>query len=223
MTFLHILKSLDELLFEVSLWLLFYPRTLWRSVVHPLRTMRYALDELDKDEAAQFLVTLRPPIFLLLTVIIAHVVELALVGDSKVIASHSGAADLIQDDRGLVIMRIVAFALFPIVMAAVEARVADKPVNRDTLHAPFYAQCFLAAPFVLVLNLAGTGLRYPALADIIAVSAAAAASVAYMAAEAMWLKRSTGCGLARAVAGALAGYLICVAALWLLAGLLGGT
>ncbi len=223
MTFLHILKSLDELLYEVTLWLLFYPRTLWRSVRHPLRTMRYALDELGKEqEDAQFLETLRPPIFLLITVIIAHVAELAVVGDSKVIASHSGAADLIDDDRGLVIMRIVAFALFPVVMAAFEAWVARKPINRDTLRAPFSAQCFLAAPFVLVLNFAGIVLRYPEWADVIALIAAAAASVAYVWAEALWLKRSTNAGWKRALSGAIAGFVVCAVVLALMAWLLGG-
>jgi hypothetical protein len=222
MTFLHILKSLDELLYEVALWLLFYPRTLWRSFRHPLRTMRYALDELEKDEDEQFLETLRPPIFLLLTVIIAHVAELAMVGDSTVIASRAGAANLIDDDRGLVILRIVAFALFPVVMAAVEALVARQPINRNTLRAPFSAQCFLAAPFVLVLNFASIVLRYPQWADIIAIVSTALASVAYVWAEALWMKRSTDAGWSRALSGALAGFLICTIALALMGWLLGG-
>jgi hypothetical protein len=222
MTFLHILKSLDELLYEVALWLLFYPRTLWRSFRHPLRTMQYGLDELEKDEDSQFLETLRPPIFLLITVIIAHVVELAVVGDSKVITSHSGAADLIDDDRGLVILRIVAFALFPVVMAAVEAAIARQPINRDTLRAPFSAQCFLAAPFVLVLNFAGIVLRYPYWADIIAIISAATASIAYVWAEVLWMKRATGAGWQRSIIGSVGGYLVCIAALGLMAWLLGG-
>lgn len=222
MTFLHILKSLDELLYEVALWLLFYPRTLWRSFRHPLRTMRYALDELDKDADEQFLETLRPPIFLLLTVIIAHVAELAMVGDSTVIASRAGAANLIDDDRGLVILRIVAFALFPVVMAAVEAMVARQPINRDTLRAPFNAQCFLAAPFVLVLNFAAIVLRYPQWADIVAIVSTALASIAYVWAEALWMKRSTDAGWSRALSGALAGFLICTIALALMGWLLGG-
>jgi len=222
MTFLHILKSLDELLYEVALWLLFYPRTLWRSFRHPLRTMRYALDELEKDEDEQFLETLRPPIFLLLTVIIAHVAELAMVGDSTVIASRAGAANLIDDDRGLVILRIVAFALFPVVMAAVEAMVARQTINRDTLRAPFNAQCFLAAPFVLVLNFASIVVRYPQWADIIAIVSTALASIAYVWAEALWMKRSTDAGWRRALSGALAGFLICAIALALMGWLLGG-
>ena len=222
MTFLHILKSLDELLYEVALWLLFYPRTLWRSFRHPLRTMRYALDELEKDGGEQFLETLRPPIFLLLTVIIAHVAELAMVGDSTVIASRAGAANLIDDDRGLVILRIVAFALFPVVMAAVEAMVARQTINRDTLRAPFNAQCFLAAPFVLVLNFASIVVRYPQWADIIAIVSTALASIAYVWAEALWMKRSTDAGWSRALSGALAGFLICAIALALMGWLLGG-
>jgi len=184
--------------------------------------MRYALDELEKDEDEQFLETLRPPIFLLLTVIIAHVAELAMVGDSTVIASRAGAANLIDDDRGLVILRIVAFALFPVVMAAVEAMVARQTINRDTLRAPFNAQCFLAAPFVLVLNFASIVVRYPQWADIIAIVSTALASIAYVWAEALWMKRSTDAGWSRALSGALAGFLICAIALALMGWLLGG-
>jgi hypothetical protein len=149
-------------------------------------------------------------------------VELAMVGDSKVIASHSGAANLIDDDRGLVILRIVAFALFPVVMAAVEAMVARQPINRDTLRGPFSAQCFLAAPFVLVLNFAGIVLRYPQWADIIAIVSTALASLAYVWAEALWMKRSTDAGWRRALSGALAGFLLCAIALALMGWLLGG-
>ena len=145
-----------------------------------------------------------------------------MVGDSKVIASHSGAADLIDDDRGLVILRIVAFALFPVVMAAVEALVARQPINRDTLRAPFNAQCFLAAPFVLVLNFAEIVLRYPEWADIIALVSAAAASIAYVWAEALWMKRSTDAGWRRALSGAIAGFLVCAVVLALMGWLLGG-
>lgn len=222
MTFLHILKSLDELLYEIMTWLIFYPVTLWRSVRHPLRTMQYALDQLSKDDPEQFRETLRPPIFLLLTIILAHVVELALVGDSPVVASHSGAADLIDDDRGLVIFRIVAFSIFPVILAAVETRLSRQPINRDTLHAPFNAQCFLAAPYVLALSLAGIGLRYPEWADRGVWIAAGAATIAYLWAQSLWLMRSTRRGWKTALLGAIAGWLACMLILWMLALLLGG-
>ncbi len=37
MNFFNLLQSLDELLYEVMSWLVFYPITLWRTLVHPLQ------------------------------------------------------------------------------------------------------------------------------------------------------------------------------------------
>ena len=68
MTFFNILKSLDELLYELMTWLVFYPVTLWRSIRRPLSTMAYARAELERDHAEQFRQTLSPPVFLLVTI-----------------------------------------------------------------------------------------------------------------------------------------------------------
>ena len=35
MDFLKIIRSLEELLYEVMTWLVFYPRTMWRIVARP--------------------------------------------------------------------------------------------------------------------------------------------------------------------------------------------
>ena len=43
---MKLLKSLEELLYELVSWLLFYPITMWRSVLKPLNMMRYADTEL---------------------------------------------------------------------------------------------------------------------------------------------------------------------------------
>ena len=161
MRFILGLKSLDDLLYEVMTWLVFYPVTLWRSVRHPLRTMQYARSELGKEDSLQFRETLRPAVFLLVTVILAYVVELALVGESAVVTSQIGVANLIDDNQSMMIMRIFAFALFPVIMASVETSLGRKPIDRDTLEIPFHSQCFLAAPFVLALSLAITAIRAP--------------------------------------------------------------
>ncbi len=38
MSFFQILRSVEDFLYEVMTWLVFYPRTLWRVIRHP-RTM----------------------------------------------------------------------------------------------------------------------------------------------------------------------------------------
>ena len=223
MIFFHILKSFDELLYELMTWLLFYPITLWRSIRHPLRTMDYAKAELEKKGEEQFRATLRPPIFLFVTVIIAHLVELQLIGDSPIIYSKNGLADLINDDTSLIVLRIMAFALFPVAMAAIEARLADKPINRDGLQKPFYAQCYLAAPFALALSLASTGIRISnSNMEQGGVLLAMFASALYLGTEANWLARSTGRGWLRALTGAVVGFVICATIIAGFAALLGG-
>lgn len=42
MYFMKWLSSLDELLYEVISWLVFYPLTLWRTCTRPLGMMDYA-------------------------------------------------------------------------------------------------------------------------------------------------------------------------------------
>jgi len=223
MIFFHILKSLDELLYELMTWLVFYPITLWRSVRHPLRTMEYARSELKKQSRDQFRSTLRPPIFLLVTLVLAHVVELQAVGDSNLISKHSGLADYINDDTTLIIFRIIGFALFPVIMATIETHLLGEPVNRATLQKPFYAQCFLAAPFALALSLASTAIRYSnsdlQTAGVILVFVA---SALYIWAETAWLSRATPASGGRAFLSTIEGFAGCTVILTALAMILGG-
>lgn len=223
MRFIQGLKSLDDLLFEVMTWLVFYPVTLWRSIRHPLRTMDYARGELGKGDDERFRDTLRPPVFLLVTVIIAYVIELSLNGEDAVVTDQTGVANLIDDDQSMMILRIFSFALFPVIMASIETLLRRKHIDRDTLQAPFYAQCYLAAPFVLVLSLAVTAIRYPtASLELPAYLAALAASLAYVWTEADWLVRSAGRGWLRALLSAVGAFVACMALLWVLVWLLGG-
>ncbi|HUH09643.1 MAG TPA: hypothetical protein VLZ73_03745, partial [Brevundimonas sp.] len=69
MNVLTILRSVEELLYEVISWLLFYPRTLWMTVTRPLRTMRYSDSEQRDRPEQQYLETLSPPLFLVLSIL----------------------------------------------------------------------------------------------------------------------------------------------------------
>ena len=46
MDFLKLLRSLEEFLYELCTWFLFFPRTLYRVVVHPRRMAQYVDTEL---------------------------------------------------------------------------------------------------------------------------------------------------------------------------------
>jgi hypothetical protein len=152
MNFFNLLQSLDELLYEVMSWLVFYPVTLWRTLVHPLQMMDYS--DVEQGDAAdqQYTDTLSPPLFLLLSLILVHAAEIALVGNDAVIASKVGLAAFVSNNTDLIILRIVSFSLFPVMLATRMVRGQGLQVNRDTLRAPFYSQCYVAALLAIMLG-----------------------------------------------------------------------
>jgi hypothetical protein len=40
--FLKLLRSVEDLLFEVLTWIIYYPRTLWMVMRHPLQMIDYS-------------------------------------------------------------------------------------------------------------------------------------------------------------------------------------
>lgn len=163
MDFFKFIKSLDELLYEVMSWLLFYPLTLWRIIRSPLRAMQEAERELGDDEQLQFDDRLPPPLFLLLTLILIHVVELGLVGQADLVRNNRGLRGLISDDTSLIVFRILMYSLLPVVAASRLIRARGARLDKRLLKAPFYAQCYAAAVVALLLGvaaMAGVRTRY---------------------------------------------------------------
>ncbi|QNQ11489.1 hypothetical protein [Sphingomonas alpina] len=156
MNFVQFLKSLDDFLYEAMSWLVFYPITLVRTVQHPQSMMDYADTELGDREEEQYTDTLSPPLFLLLTLILSHLIELALVGENPIVKSNRGVSMLIDDDTSLLLMRLAIFSIFPLIMAAGLLRREGTRFTRKTLKLPFYSQCYVAAPFAFLIGFAAT-------------------------------------------------------------------
>ncbi|MGH6649774.1 MAG: hypothetical protein ACREB7_01450 [Sphingopyxis sp.] len=152
MNFFSLLQSLDELLYEVMSWLVFYPMTLWRVLVRPLKMMDYSDVEQGDASDEQYTDTLSPPLFLLLSLILVHGAEIALVGNEAVVVSKVGLSALVSTSTDLIMLRIVLYSLFPVMMATRMVRARRQRVDRDTLRAPFYSQCYVAAVLAMLLG-----------------------------------------------------------------------
>jgi hypothetical protein len=76
--FLKIIRSVEEFLYEAMTWLLFYPRTFWRCVRDPDWIIAYTDKELGESPGEQFTDLISPPLFLIISIVIAHGIELAL-------------------------------------------------------------------------------------------------------------------------------------------------
>ena len=143
MDFMRVLQSLEELLYELVSWLVFYPVTLWRTLTRPRQMMRYADVELGDSMEERYKDTLSPPLFLLLTLLFAHGLELALIAHRD----DGMLPDMLRNDTNLLIFRAFLFSFFPLLMAVRLLRHAGTALDRETLKPPFYSQCYVAAPF----------------------------------------------------------------------------
>jgi hypothetical protein len=151
MDFMKLLKSLEELLYEVVSWLVFYPLTIWRCLVDPLHMMRYADEELADQPQNQYDDMLSPPLFLLLTLLLAQSLSHAMPS----LYDDSALPPVLSSTANLLIARGVIFSVLPLVMAVTLVQRKKIRLTRETLRPPFYSQCYVAALFVLV---AGIGL-----------------------------------------------------------------
>jgi len=207
MDFMKLLKSFEELLYEVLSWFVFYPMTLWRAVRHPQQSVRRATAIAADDEAAED-DGMSPPLFLLITLLIAHGIEIAI--------RHGAAPDrlppLLQKDSNLLLTRAILFCIFPLVMAVLSLRGRGAALNRTTLRAPFFGQCCLVAPTALAVSAGAILLHLDAPAAVLAAAAiVGAATVWYLAVEVRWFAHTLGCRRGRAARLAVGGYLLSVA------------
>lgn len=145
---MNLLRSAEQLLYEVVSWLVFYPLTLWRCVMRPVSMIAYAEKELTREPGDQFADNLSPPIFLFLTLVIAHSIQSAIFPQTAVFQG------ILADQRSSLILRAVAFSLFPLLLGLQHVRLAGHHLSRKTLRPMFYAQCYVTVPFVLALDIA---------------------------------------------------------------------
>ena len=147
MDFMKLLKSLEELLYEVMVMLVFFPRTLYLTFRHPQRMMDYADTELGDVQSEQYSDTLSPPLFLMMCLGLGHVVELALPSSSE--AAMPG---FLQDTQNLLMFRVFMFSLLPLVLSLRLLSGLGIALDRETLRPVFYSQCFVTAPITLAIS-----------------------------------------------------------------------
>lgn len=196
MDFMKVLKSLEELLYELVSWLVFYPLTLWRTLISPMSMMRYADLELADRPEDQYDDVISPPLFLLITLLIAQGISTLM---PRGAADTAAEAALAASDTNLLIARGVIFGIFPLAMAVTLIVSKEIKVTRDTLRPPFFSQCYVAAPFVFLLGLAVDLMVIPGGDGVMAgLLTLLAAVLWYGQVEVRWFRLDLGIGPLRA-------------------------
>lgn len=179
-------RTIGEVVYEVMTGLLFYPRTLWRVLLWPAGGESEA--QASAEGRPPDLVS--PPLFLLISILLAHALDLFL-------RDELGEAP--APGLGPLMFRVVAFSLFPLVMAAGTLTRQGRPVDHATLREPFELQCLCAAPFALSLSVAVILVGSPAASTRSAgLAIGLAAVVWYLSVQTRWLRRRLAVGGFRA-------------------------
>jgi len=215
MDFLKIIRAVEEFLYESVTWLLFYPRTFWRCVRHPDWIIAYTDRELGESPGEQFTDLISPPLFLILSIFIAHGVELFL-GSRLPPTTMRFINDVAVSEQNLLALRALLFSVFPLTMATGLLRSRGIPIDRETLRSPFFLQCYLAAPFAIVASSSAAFLRaHGPLYWIIGGVMLATSLIWYVVVQTRWMYAHVGEGWWRAFTLAT-GYLllaVCLVAL----------
>jgi hypothetical protein len=201
MDFVRIIRSLEELLYEVMTWIIFYPRTMVRILFNPTQMTLYSEAELGDAPEQQYTDSLSPPLLLMLTIVLTHGIELA-VGLKATSSLKAGSefAKFMTNEQNLLIVRALVTAIVPLVIALVALRASRTPLDRNTLRQPFFSQCFLITPFAFVFSLSTIIGRLPgAVAGGVAPLLFFGAVIWLVWAETRWFGRQHGIGLRQAV------------------------
>lgn len=160
MDFFAIIRSLEELLYEVMSWLIFYPRTLWRTLVNPTAIAAYSDAEQDDKPAEQYADTLSPPLLLMITMVLTYALAHGIAPTQLKTTTEAGK-EIASSAKNLLLLRALIFAIIPLVIATIALRRNHVAIDRTTLRRPFYSQCFLVTPFALMVQIAIAIQRLP--------------------------------------------------------------
>lgn len=151
MDLMRLLRSLEEFLYELVGWLVFYPRTFWRILLHPGAIARYTRLELAQEQDRQFSEAISPVLMLVLSVVLAHALEMALKMPLPPNQAPLGQL-LFGSEQGLLLTRSAVFSVFALGAALGTLGQQRQPITRDTLREPFSIQAFLVCPFVVLFS-----------------------------------------------------------------------
>jgi hypothetical protein len=206
MDFVKLLRSFEEFLYEMMAWLLFYPRTLWRVTCQPLAMMRYSDAEQHDKIERQYDDAISPPRFLMISILVTHLLEMAVHHNG---ALREGIRGIFQTDQTFLLLRCVVASLYPLIFASALLRRMQVPLDRDSLRPPFFAQCYVTAPFILFASLAFIGARMENLAVTIASGLVwLAATLWYLGVQTRWFQERAQMERRRAFGLALGLYLL---------------
>lgn len=149
-------KSLDELIFDVMMWAIFYPYTLVRVLFWPGKMIDYVADELKKDPEKEELFDrgLSPPLFLFLSIVIAWMISPDVSGLMKAQSTTAIGKAINESSMTMLTYRLALFCTFPFAGALIYEWRTPGGISRKSFRLPFFQQAYLCGPLAIVMSVA---------------------------------------------------------------------
>ncbi|TYR31486.1 hypothetical protein FY036_14510 [Mesorhizobium microcysteis] len=152
MDFFNFAKAVEQGIYDVMMWILFYPLTLLRMIIFPASTLQYVYAEARKDQDSAFAEAIRPALLIFISIAIGTFLA-PFSADQRALLEGTPIGSLVTTSWFfLVFYRMVVFSLFPLCGALLLDLLTPGPVSRETLRTPFYLQCYICAPFALIAS-----------------------------------------------------------------------
>lgn len=144
-------KSLDELIFDVMMWVIFYPYTLARIIFTPDKAIQYVAEEMsDPNDRFPFDNGISPPLFLFLSIVLGWAISID-VPAADLAESNSNFAKLVADSGwNELLFSMALYCIFPLTAAVLCEWRTPGGITRETFRLPFYQQAYLCGPFALI-------------------------------------------------------------------------
>jgi hypothetical protein len=144
--FLNIIRSVEQFVYEIALWIVLIPKTIYKILVHPGTIKEYVESELAKEEKKQFEDQMSPILFWLMLVVIPSYTSIRYL--FKDIPTNE-ITELITKKPENYLFYITSTLLSSILTLALLVQiVAKRKFNKESFKSSFYIQCYLQAPFV---------------------------------------------------------------------------
>ena len=154
MDLIKLLRSVEELIYEVALWVLLYPRTLAQALFFPSWIQPYVAGEWLRDERDRFDGFLSPPLVLAVSVMIPFVIFLDSMQPMRARPSASDGQTLrttLSSPQNLYVYYLIGTVTAPLGFAWALTSERRQRISRVTLKRHFYAQCLIASPMALLV------------------------------------------------------------------------
>jgi hypothetical protein len=152
MDFSAVVKQIEQFIFELLMWVIFYPYTLVRVVFRPTRMLGYVSREIVADPDTAFASAIRPPLFLFLCIAVGSVIAPIGAEQARILEQNEVGRFLTASWINLLAFRTLGFSVFALTGALIFDLITPGEVTRHSLTLPFYQQCYVCGPFALGLS-----------------------------------------------------------------------